>query len=71
MNLPNSLGIVIGIYAVYCGVMNKKGYNDVGAPLTEKERGEPNKPTTLLDRVLVIGFGVLMVALGNLGKFRS
>jgi hypothetical protein len=69
MNIPNGFAIAVGVYGIYCGVKNKRGYNDVDAPLTEKERNEPNRPATRLDRMLLIGLGLLMIALGSMGKF--
>jgi len=46
-NIPNIIGIAIGVFSIYLGFKNRSGYNDVDAPLTQKQRDERNGPSPI------------------------
>ena len=70
MTIPNALGMLGGIALVVYGLRGSGvGYNDVEMPLREEERNAPLKPFTRWGRISFVGFGLLMVALGIMGKF--
>jgi len=70
MSLANGLGIFFGLVLAIHGLFGKgSGYNDVEAPLREEERNNPFKPFTQWGRVSFIGFGILLVVLGIMGRF--
>jgi len=70
MTLPDALGIIGGTSLVVYGLFGSGvGYNDVERPLREGEQNAPPKPFTRWGRVSFIGFGLLLVALGIMGKF--
>jgi hypothetical protein len=69
MSLANCSAIAIGLFGIYCGLKNKRGFNDVDAPLSKAERSRPNRSATRFDRGLLISVGLLMVLLGVMGRF--
>ncbi len=70
MGIGNVLGILFGVVLVIYGlVSNGKFYNEVEAPLRDEERLAPPKPFTKRGRVMYVGFGLLLIALGITGRF--
>jgi hypothetical protein len=61
-------GIALVVYGL-CG--SGVGYNDVERPLREDEGNAPPKPFTRWGRIVFVGFGLLLVALGIMGKFND
>jgi hypothetical protein len=72
MTLPDTLGIIGGTSLIIYGLFGKgAGYNDVERPLREEERTAPSKPFTRWGRVSFIGFGLVLMVLGFMGKFNG
>jgi hypothetical protein len=70
MTLINVVGMIFGVILVVCGLFGKgKFYNQVEAPLREEERYGPPPQFRKRDRVLYLGFGILLITLGLLGRF--
>ena len=63
-------GTLFGVVLVVYGLVGKGSfYNEVEAPPRDEERLTPPKPFTKLGRAAYVGFGVLLIVLGAMGKF--
>jgi hypothetical protein len=71
VNAANGIGIVFGMALVAYGLFDKrkKGYRTVEMPLREEEQREPQKPFTRWERILLVGFGIVLTVLGIIGEF--